>query len=52
MISTSHSNQARGSSVHMDQCQSKELWSCLGKPQIPPQHHIYYSKDHVTEKKG
>ena len=24
----------------------------FGKPQIPPQHHMYYSKDHVTEKKG
>ena len=22
----------------MDQHQSKELWSCLGEPQIPPQH--------------
>ena len=40
MISTSHSRQAKGILVHTDQHQSKELWSCLGEPQIPPQHHI------------
>ena len=38
--SNDKSHQARGISVHTDQHQSKELWSCLGEPQIPPQHHI------------